>query len=60
MLQSNIDIGGNDHLWLNKPELPAANEENLKLDETVKDDFFFYLNIFENFSFYLNTFYFLK
>lgn len=59
MLQSNIDIGGNDHLWLNKPELPAANEENLKLDETVKDDFY-YLTIFEKFSFYLNIFYFLK
>lgn len=40
MLQINIDIEGNDYLWLNKPELPVANEENLKLEETVKDDFF--------------------
>lgn len=41
MLQSSIDIGGNDYLWLNKPELPAANEENLKLEETVKHDFLY-------------------
>lgn len=41
MLQNNIDIGGNDYLWHNKPQLPVANEENLKLDETVKDDCLF-------------------
>ena len=39
MLQRNIDTEGNDHLWLNKPELPAANEENLKLEEMVNNYF---------------------
>lgn len=29
------DLGGNDLVWRNKPNLPAADEENRKLEETV-------------------------
>ncbi|XP_055925607.1 coiled-coil domain-containing protein 39-like [Argiope bruennichi] len=36
MLENTVDLAGYDLVWRNKPELPAANEENRKLEETLR------------------------
>ncbi|GBM77330.1 Coiled-coil domain-containing protein 39 [Araneus ventricosus] len=36
MLENTVDLAGYDLVWRNKPELPVANDENKKLEETLR------------------------
>lgn len=36
MFENTLDLAGYDLIWRDKPDLPAANEENRKLEEEVK------------------------
>ncbi|GFQ89357.1 coiled-coil domain-containing protein 39 [Trichonephila clavata] len=36
MLDDTVDLAGYDLVWRNKPELPVANEENKKIEVTLK------------------------
>ncbi|GFS46468.1 coiled-coil domain-containing protein 39 [Trichonephila inaurata madagascariensis] len=36
MLDDTVDLAGYDLVWRNKPNLPVANEENKKIEETLK------------------------
>ncbi|PRD31888.1 UNVERIFIED_CONTAM: ccdc39 [Trichonephila clavipes] len=36
MLDDTVDLAGYDLVWRNKPELPVANEENKKIEKTLK------------------------
>ncbi|XP_054706534.1 coiled-coil domain-containing protein 39-like [Uloborus diversus] len=36
MFETSVDLQGNDLVWLNKPELPVADEENRKLEEELR------------------------
>ncbi|GFT42056.1 coiled-coil domain-containing protein 39 [Nephila pilipes] len=36
MLGDTVDLAGYDLVWRNKPELPVANAENKKIEETLK------------------------
>ncbi|KAG8183189.1 hypothetical protein JTE90_016977 [Oedothorax gibbosus] len=36
MFENTVDLAGYDLIWRDKPDLPAANEENRKLEEELK------------------------
>lgn len=40
MFENTVDLAGYDLVWRNKPDLPIANDENKKLEETVIYYFF--------------------
>lgn len=54
MIQYNVDLGGNDLVWRNKPELPPANKENRNLEEMVNPFYIIHLNSVYSFMFILN------